>query len=505
MTSSNTTHAKIADPASKPIKHVVIAGGGTAGWMAAAAIAKTLGSQIKITVVESELIGTVGVGEATIPSLAFFHQLLDINEREFMHHTQATFKLGIHFEDWKTNGQSYFHGFGVTGKDCWAAGFQHFWLRARKNGVMTEFGDYCLEACAAKQHRFAHMPQNGLNYAYHLDASAYARFLKDYSKPYGVNHIVGNIQQVELNPQTGFIERLRLDDHSIIEGDFFLDCTGFRALLSQKALRVGYEDWSHWLINDSAVAQQTQAIVSPVPYTKATAHTAGWQWQIPLQHRVGNGLVYSRDFMNDEQAMDLLQTHLEGEPRGNPKLIRFKTGRRLQPWFKNCLALGLSSGFLEPLESTSIHLIQQGIVRFLRMFPTQGIAQRDIEEYNKQTLFDVEHIRDFIILHYKVTARQDSDYWQYCRNMTVPDSLAHRIELFEQTGRVFREGNELFDDSWQQVMIGQGIMPNGYHPMVDTMSKEELRKFLAQIQENIARTVQSLPVHSDYLTHYGLS
>lgn len=500
---TSTTHSKIADPAFKPIKRLVIAGGGTAGWMAAAAIAKTLGSQIEITVVESDLIGTVGVGEATIPSLAFFHKLLDLNEREFMQQTQATFKLGIHFEDWKTLGHSYFHGFGVTGKDCWAAGFQHFWLKARQQGMQTEFGDYCLEVCAARQNRFAHMPQNGLNYAYHLDASAYAKYLKGYSEKFGVKHVVGNIQQVALNPQTGFIERLVLDKERPVEGDFFLDCTGFRALLSHKALRVGYEDWSHWLINDSAVAQQTQAIQNPVPYTRSIAHQSGWQWQIPLQHRMGNGLVYSRDYMNDEQAMQLLQTQLSGEAIGNPKLIRYNTGRRLQPWHKNCLALGLSSGFLEPLESTSIHLIQQGIIRFLRMFPAQGIQTHDIHEFNRQTLFDVEHIRDFIILHYKVTERQDSDYWKYCRNMQIPESLAHRIELFEKTARVFREGNELFDDSWQQVMIGQGLIPQCYHPMVDTMSKEELRAFLGQIQENIARTVQSLPEHSDYLKHYG--
>lgn len=498
------THANIMEPRFRPVKHVVIAGGGTAGWMAAAAIAKTLGSLVKVTVVESELIGTVGVGEATIPSLAFFHQLLDVNEREFMHQTQATFKLGIHFEDWKTLNHSYFHGFGVTGKDCWAAGFQHFWLRAKQQGLTTEFGDYCLEACAARQNRFAHMPQNGLNYAYHLDASAYATFLKHFSQPFGVNHVVGNIQQVVLNPQHGFIERLLLDDGTAIEGDFFIDCTGFRALLSQKALRVGYEDWSHWLVNDSAVAQQTELHGDAAPYTRAIAHEAGWQWQIPLQHRMGNGLVFSRDYMSDDKAMDLLQNNLSGKTIGNPKLIRFKTGRRLHPWYKNCLALGLSSGFLEPLESTSIHLIQQGIVRFLRMFPTQGIEQRDIDEYNKQTLFDVEHIRDFIILHYKVTSRQDSEYWQYCRTMDIPESLAHRIELFEKTARVFREGNELFDDSWQQVMIGQGLIPQSYHPMVDTMSKGELRAFLSQIQENIARTIQGLPSHHDYLAHYGL-
>lgn len=490
------------DPAFKPVKRLVIAGGGTAGWMAAAAIAKTLGSRIDVTVVESDVIGTVGVGEATIPSLAFFHKLLDINEREFMHQTNATFKLGIQFEEWKAKDERYFHGFGVTGKDCWAAGFQHFWLRAKQQGLKADFGEFCLEACAAHHNKFAHLPQNGLNYAYHLDASAYASYLQKFSEALGVTRVVGDIRQVNINPANGFIDSLTLADERAIDGDFFLDCTGFRALLSQQALRVGYEDWSHWLLNDSAIAQQTELDAPAVPYTRARAHSAGWQWQIPLQHRMGNGLVYSRDFMDDDQALTLLHTQLNQQTLTEPKTIRFKTGRRLQPWHKNCVALGLSSGFLEPLESTSIHLIQQGIVRLLRLFPAAGVQQCDIDEFNAQTAFDVEHIRDFIILHYKVTSRDDSSYWRYCRDMSVPESLAHRISLFRDTGRVFRNGNELFDDSWQQVMIGQGLMPNAYHPMVDTMTDSELQQFIQQIQNNIARTVQSLPLHSDYLAHY---
>ena len=488
-----------------PIKKVVIAGGGTAGWMAAAALGKLLGKNLSVTLIESDEIGTVGVGEATIPTLVFFHQLLGINEQAFMAATHGTFKLGIQFENWRSLNHRYIHAFGVTGKDCWAAGFQHFWLKGLEKGFSADFGDYCLERRAAEAHRFAHLPKNGLNYAFHMDATQYAQFLKQFALPLGVERIEGKITSVQTRAEDGFIESITLNGERVIEADFFIDCTGFRGLLIEQALHTGYEDWSHWLPCDSAVAVQTESVSEPLPFTRSIAHHAGWQWRIPLQHRVGNGLVFCSKYLADEDAKQLLKNNIEGEPLTEPRVIKFKTGRRLKQWHKNCVALGLASGFLEPLESTSIHLIQQGIVRLLRMFPHHGVRQVDIDEYNKQTDFDVEHIRDFIILHYHVTERNDSPFWNYCRNMQVPASLAHRIQLFKETARVFRDGNELFDDSWQQVMIGHGLMPEQYHPIVNTMPDAELKAFLDHIKSNVDKTVERLPTHQEYLRQYCAS
>ena len=483
--------------------HIVIAGGGTAGWMAAAALTRVLGKQVKVTLVESSQIGTVGVGEATIPTLVFFHKLLKVSEQEFMAATHATFKLGINFEHWKNTDHSYLHAFGVTGKDCWAAGFQHFWLRGLAEGLSTDFGDYCLERQAAEAGRFAHLPNNGLNYAYHIDAARYAQFLRELAEREGLTRIDAKIQQVNLRDHDGHISSLTLDNGQTVEGDFFIDCTGFQGLLIEQAMHTGYEDWSHWLPCDSAVAVQTEASGAPLPYTRCIAHEAGWQWRIPLQHRVGNGMVFCSHYASDSQIKEKLLSNIEGAPLNEPKIIHFRTGRRRKQWNRNCLALGLASGFLEPLESTSIHLIQQGIVRFLRMFPTNGeVIEQDIAEFNRQADFDIEHIRDFIILHYHVTERNDTAFWRHCTQMDVPESLRHRIDLFRRTGRVFREGNELFDDSWQQVMIGQGLMPQRYHPLVDTMSKAELETLLTQTKQHIKRTVDKLPAHQQYLKQY---
>lgn len=486
------------------IKNLVIVGGGTAGWMAAAAITKLYGKIVNVTLVESEEIGTIGVGEATIPTMVFFHQLLGINEAEFLSATQGTFKLGIRFENWRAQGKHYLHAFGVTGNDCWAAGFQHFWRRGLELGIAGEFGDYCFERQAAEQLRFAHMPNNGLNYAFHLDASRYAKFLRQFSEAQGATRIEGTIKQVTTEPQTGFIQSVTLNSGKIIEGDFFFDCSGMRGLLIEQALHTGYEDWSHWLPCDRAIAVQTESVREPVPYTRSIAHSAGWQWQIPLRQRVGNGLVYCSKYLADEDAKKLLLENVEGKLLTEPRLIQFRTGRRLQQWNKNCLAVGLSGGFLEPLESTSIHLIQQNIVRFMRMFPAQGIVQSDIDEFNKQAKFDLEHIRDFIILHYCVTERTDSPFWNHCRTMSLPDSLAHRIRLFKETGRMFREGNELFDDSWLQVMIGQGLMPSSHNPLVDTMTRDELTVFLLKIKDTISKKLNGLPLHAEYLKKYPL-
>lgn len=485
------------------IKKVVIAGGGSAGWMAAASLSRLLGKNLDIRLIESDAIGTVGVGEATIPTILTLHKLLHLNEQEMMAATSATFKLGISFENWRNKGQDYIHSFGTTGQDSWAAGFQHFWLKGQQSGLSKEYGDYCPELVAAKQNRFAVTPGQGLNYAYHLDATAYSAFLRKIAEQHGVIRIEGKIQDVKLDPQSGFIQSLVMESGQIVEGDLFIDCTGFSALLIEQALHVGYEDWSQWLPCDSAVAVQTESVGEPIPYTRSIAHHAGWQWRIPLQHRVGNGLVYCRRYLDDEQAKSLLMENIQGKTITEPRVIRFRPGQRRQHWHKNCVALGLASGFVEPLESTSIHMIQRSIVRLMQMFPLTGIKQSDIDEFNQQTDFELQNIRDFIVLHYHVTEREDSAFWRYCKNMQIPDSLAHRIELFRETGRVFKVPNELFgENSWVQVMLGQGIKPQQYHPIADMMSEEELQQFLNQILERVHNTVSQLPNHQQFVQHY---
>jgi tryptophan halogenase len=494
------------DPAgtvAKPIRRIVIAGGGTAGWMAAAALSKTLGKNLDITLIESDEISTVGVGEATIPTLVTFHRLLDINEQAFMAATQATFKLGISFENWRDVGQDYIHSFGVSGKDHWTAGFQHFWLKGLRRGLAGDYGDYCLELKAAQQNRFAHLPRIGMNYAFHMDAGLYAKFLRTFSEGFGTRRVEGRIVEVLADPASKRIHALKLESGDVIEGDLFIDCTGFRALLIGQTLGMGYEDWSQWLHCDSAIAVQTESVGEAVPYTRSIARQAGWQWRIPLQHRVGNGIVFSSRFWDEAQASQSLLDNIDGAMLTQPRTIRFQPGQRQQTWSGNCVALGLASGFLEPIESTSIHLIQRGIVRLLQMFPANGISPSDIEEYNRQTRSEIEHIRDFIVLHYHVTSRQDTPFWKTCREMEIPASLRHRIELFRETGRVFRVPNELFaENSWIQVMLGQGILPKQYHPVADLMGDTELSQFLGGIRSGIDSTVAKLPSHADYIRSY---
>ncbi|HYM85350.1 MAG TPA: tryptophan halogenase family protein [Pseudoxanthomonas sp.] len=490
------------DHSRKPIKRVVIAGGGTAGWMAAAALSKTLGRVLDITLVESEEIGTVGVGEATIPTLVTFHRLLDIGEQEFMAAVQGTIKLGISFENWLDVGHRYIHSFGLSGKDHWSAGFQHFWLRGRREGLASGYEDYCVELKASLEDRFAHLPRGGINYAYHMDASLYARFLRTFSEKHGVHRVEGKIVDVATDEASGYITALKLADGSTLEGDLFIDCTGFRALLIDKALGVGFEDWSHWLFNDSALATQTTAVRDAVPYTRAIAGSAGWQWRIPLQHRVGNGIVYSSRHIGDDEAKDEFLSSLEGEVIKDPWPIRFRPGQRKKSWEKNCVALGLAGSFIEPLESTTIHLIQRGIVHLLRMFP-QVIAQSDIDQYNAQLNDELVHVRDFVVLHYTLTNRRDTPYWREIADMQLPPTLQHRIDLFRETGRVFRMPDELFaENSWIQVMMGQGVMPQQYHPVADVMSKPDLTRFLGDIRTNVDNTVRQLPAHMDYLRGY---
>ena len=487
----------------KGIKKVVIAGGGTAGWMVAALMSKTIGKVIDISLVESDEIATVGVGEATIPPLVKFNQLCQINEKEFMAAVQATFKLGISFENWRDVGEDYIHSFGNTGTDHWSAGFQHIWLAAQRKGLAGDFGDYCLELRAAQENKFAHLPKNGLNYAFHIDATLYAKYLRKLSEDCGIKRIEGKIVKVNTDAESGFITSLTLASGKDIEGDLFIDCTGFRGLLIEQTLHAGYEDWSHWLPCDSAIAVQTESTGPAIPYTRSIATDAGWQWRIPLQHRVGNGMVYCSRYISDDEASETLLANIEGELLTEPRVIKFRPGQRLKQWSKNCVTMGLSSGFLEPLESTSIHLIQRSAIRLMQMFPQDRIVQTDIDEYNKQARFEIETIRDFIILHYCVTNRQDTPFWRHCRNMEIPETLAHRIKLFKETGRVFRIPNELFaENSWIQVMLGQGIEPEQYHPVVDVMDDEELDRFLKHIKSHVDTTVAQLPEHEAYVEEY---
>ena len=494
--------AESLDRSRNPVRRVVIAGGGTAGWMTAACLGKTLGKGLDIRLVESDEIGTVGVGEATIPTLLTFHELCGVNEQEFMAETQAVFKLGIKFENWREVGHDYIHSFGLTGKDHWTAGFQHFWLKGRDRKLAREYREYCLELRAAEESRFAHLPRAGMNYAFHMDATLYAKYLRKLSTGHGVQRIEGKIAEVQRHPD-GDIAALKLADGSLLEADLFVDCTGMRALLLGDTLGVKLEDWSHWLPCDRAVALQTQSVRPAVPYVRSIAHPFGWQWQIPLQHRVGNGMVYSSRHVSDDEALATLLKNVQGDVLTKPRVIPFKACQRETVWERNCVAIGLSSGFLEPLESTSIHLIQRGVIRLLQLFPNQGVRQADVDEYNKRTAAEMEHIRDFIILHYKVTNRTDSDFWNHVRTMAVPASLQHRIDLFRESGHVFRIPNELFaENSWIQVMLGQGITPSQHHHIADLMDDAELNGFLEEIRGRVERTVAQLPPHADYVARY---
>lgn len=487
----------------KPIRRIVIAGGGTAGWMVAAGLSKSIGKQYEIRLVESEEIGTVGVGEATIPTLHFMHEILDLDEKEFMQATQATFKLGISFENWRNVNENYFHSFGKTGTTHWTAGFQHFWLEGRKRGLASDYGDYCLELRAAMDNRFATLPNNGINYAYHFDATLYGQYLRRFSEAQGVQRIEGKISKVHTDAQNGYITGLTLGNGELIEGDLFIDCTGMRSLLLGETLGVGYESWAHWLPCDSAVATQTSLVGDAVPYTRSIAHPWGWQWRIPLQHRVGNGLVYSSKFLSDDEAKAALLANVQGEVLRPPRVIKFTPGQREVVWKKNCIAIGLSSGFLEPLESTSIHLIQKGMTRLIQLFPADGICQSDIDEYNQQSRDAIENIRDFVILHYHVTNRTDSQFWRDCREMEVPEHLKHRIQQFRDSARVVISADELFaENSWIQVMMGQGIKPKAHHPITRQMDDRNLADFLGGVRKEVARTLMKLPKHQAYINDF---
>ena len=483
---------------------VLIAGGGTAGWLTAYSLAKRLGSVIEITLVESELIGTVGVGEATIPTMHSFHRLMDIDESEFMSATQATFKLGIYFDDWANVGDSYIHSFGVIGQSSWMTEFLSVWLELNAQGLGGSLEDYCLEWKAAREGKFARKVGNtAVNYAYHLNATDYAQYLRGKSEALGVTRREGKISEVRLCPESGNILSLALERGEEIEADFFVDCTGFRALLIGETLGVGYEDWSHWIASDSAWAVQTERTDDPPPYTRAMAHDRGWQWHIPLQHRTGNGIVYSSRFCSDDEARELLMSKLTGAPITEPRRLKFRTGRREKAWHKNCVAIGLTSGFLEPLESTSIHLITTALIRLIRLFPFTPEFEHQAERFNVETRFEMEEVRNFIILHYKQTNRDDSEFWNFYRTMDIPDDLAHRLEIFRKNGYVWPDKVNLFRaDSWIQVMMGQGIFPEDHHGASRILEPRQLEQQVSKLRERVSLQLQQMPRHDEFVAQY---
>ena len=489
------------------LKNIVIVGGGTAGWMAAASLSRLLKNKYRIRLIESDEISTVGVGESTIPMIRLFNNVLGINEDEFMRETKATFKLGIEFADWGKLGERYMHGFGKFGQDLWTVDFFQYWLKAHQAGQAPDLEHYSINRMAARAGRFirpseemANSPLADIVYAFHLDAGLYARYLRTYAEAHGVVRTEGKVVQVRQRAVDGFIESVAMENGDVIEGDLFLDCSGFRGLLIEQSLGTGFEDWRHWLPCDRAWAVPCELSGELPPYTRATARPAGWQWRIGLQHRTGNGHVYASRFMSDDEAAAILMNNLDGAPLAEPRMLRFTAGKRKKVWNKNVIAIGLSSGFLEPLESTSIHLVQSTLQRLVSFFPDGGFHQADIDEFNRQSDFEVERIRDFIILHYHATQRADTPFWDHVRTMEIPETLRRKLDLYKAHGRVVRENNELFTEiGWQQVLHGQGVQAQGYNPLADLLDGRELNEFLGNIERVVGKCVGVMPTHKEFI------
>jgi tryptophan halogenase len=493
-----------------PIETLVIVGGGTAGWMAAAAASRFLDDGRRtIVLVESEEIGTVGVGEATIPPILNFNAKLGIAEADFVRATQATFKLGIEFANWGNVGECYMHPFGSIGRDLEGVAFHQIWSKFRGEAGIGPIADFSMACVAAKAGKFAptasdpRSPLSQLGYAYHFDAGLYARFLRSYAEANGVIRHEGRIERVEQDGESGFVAAVVLSDGRRVAGDLFVDCSGFRSLLLGQTLGVPYHDWSQWLPCDSALAVPSQRTEPLLPYTRATAHGAGWQWRIPLQHRTGNGHVYCSTFMDDEEAARLLLDNLDATPLTEPRKIGFIAGVRDRLWEKNVIALGLSGGFIEPLESTSIHLIQTGISKLLWLFPDKRCTATERDEYNRLMREQFDYIRDFIVLHYKATARDDTPFWRQMRDMPIPDSLARKIDLFREKGRILRYDHDLFDiPSWVAVMLGQGIVPAGHDAVADALDDERVIAALRTVAGHYNEQAQRMPAHADYIARF---
>jgi tryptophan halogenase len=492
------------------IRKIVIVGGGTAGWMAAAAFSTLLDTRsVEIALVESDEIGTVGVGEATIPPLMAFNHMVGIGEDEFLAASQGSFKVGIEFVDWGAPGERYFHPFGPHGQNVRGVPFHQLYLREAKRRPLPDIREWSMSGVAAELGRFTRpgpqtpMPLAQLSYAYHFDAGLYARFLRAQAEARGVQRIEGKVVDVAIDTETGNVAAVTLADGRSVEGDLFIDCSGFRGLLIEEKLGTGYEDWSRWLPCDRAVAVQSALTGPPDPFTRSTARAAGWQWRIPLQHRMGNGLVYSSAHLASEEADALLLANLESEPLGQLRHLSFTAGRRRLAWNGNVVAMGLSSGFIEPLESTSIHLVQSGIAKLLALFPDRRFNPVERDEYNRQMQDVFEDVRDFIILHYKATRRDDSDFWNYCRTMDVPDKLVAKLELWRSKGRIFRQGAELFGtESWVAVLLGQGIVPEENEPAAEAMDAGVLSDLLDRMRLSYRETAERMPSHAEFIAHH---
>ena len=495
------------------IRRIVIVGGGTAGWMTAAALVRVMGEVegLTITLVESDAIGTVGVGEATIPQIQLFNALVGLDENDFVRATNATYKLGIEFRDWTRLGHRYVHPFGFYGLDMKGIEFHHHWLKGKALGDPHSLDDYSLSIVAAHQKRFTrprpdlpNSPISKISYAFQFDASLYGRYLRSLAEAGGAKRIEGRIVDVVQHGETGFVEAMTLESGARVEGDLFIDCSGFRALLIGQTMGSAFEDWSRWLPCDRAMAVACESNGDPEPLTRSTARPAGWQWRIPLQHRTGNGYVYSSAHVSDDEAAATLLANLDGAPLGDPRPLRFKAGHRPRAWVKNVIAFGLAAGFLEPLESTSIHLVQSGIARMMSLFPTRAFDELEIARFNEQTEREYVDIRDFLVLHYKATERDDTPFWDYCRTLDPPEGLAYKLDMFRRSGRIFREHNEIFTEtSWLSAMVGQGIEPQGYHPAADLLPDEETLTRLAHIREVINHVASTMPLQRDFLIEQG--
>ena len=488
----------------QPIRSILIVGGGTAGWMTAAALARVLPRDFcRIRLVESDAIGIVGVGEATIPAIHDFNRRAGLDEREFMASTNATFKLGIEFVNWGNIGDAYMHPFGTYGRDLNGVAFHHYWLREREAGSAAAFDEYSLPFLAARRGRFAHPKTEAdsvystYSYAFHFDASLYAVYLRGVAEGLGVERIEGLIVGAELRPEDGHVRCVVLEDGSRLDGELFIDCSGFRGLLIEEALQTGYVDWRHWLPCDRAFAVPSDYPGEPDPYTRATAHEAGWQWRIPLRHRMGNGHVFSSDHLSEDRAAATLLDNLEGEPHAEPRLLRFVPGKRRKMWRRNCVAIGLSGGFLEPLESTSIFLIQAAIMKLIELLPDSTMPAPMVDEYNRSMDQMFDEVRNFIILHYKLTARDDSEFWRYCRNMSIPDDLDYRMRLFGARGIATHRKGELFiETNWIAVYLGQKLIPERYDPRADCLGRDEVSRSLAGMREYLVSAAEAMPTHA---------
>ncbi|WP_375429289.1 tryptophan halogenase family protein [uncultured Sphingomonas sp.] len=484
------------------IKRVVILGGGTAGWMAATALSRNFGERVHITLLESEEIGTVGVGEATIPTIHWFNELIGLDEPEFLRATKATFKLGIEFVDWREPGHRYFHPFGQFGAALPGVAFHHRWLKARAEGLDLPLSALSLATQAATHGRFAKPAGDArsilstLGYAYHFDAGLYAKYLRDLSEKQGVRRIEGKLRDVERNPDTGFVAALTTERGDRLDGDLFVDCSGFRALLIGAEMGEAFEDWSHWLPCDRAVAVPCARVAATTPYTRSTARAAGWQWRIPLQHRTGNGYVYASPHISDDEAAATLMANLDGEALAEPRMLRFRAGTRRRAWRGNVVAIGLSSGFLEPLESTSIHLIQSGIAKLLTLFPDADCDPALADRFNTVFARDMDGIKDFLILHYHATSGRDDPLWRRCRTMPLPETLVEREAQYRRSGRIILDPDELFREaSWLAVLDGQGFEATGYNPLADAIPQETNTAQVRGLADIIARAAPTLPSH----------